>query len=417
MTPDQDSDLGSIVTNGLCIGCGLCQSLAGPDRLDMVMTPEGRLRPLVREPLDPETVAQIHVVCPGTRIEGLPEDLVAEGATVDPLWGPHLRIVRGWAGDPDVRFRAATGGVLTSLALYLLESGRVDFVLHVAASQEQPMRSQRQVSFDRAQVLDGMGSRYGPAAPLIDVTELLAREQPFAFVGKPCDVGALRNLARLDPRVDRYCKYLLTLVCGGASELGKSQRVLRDLGVAEDELSLFRYRGHGNPGPLRVETKDGRGFEVSYQEMWEDEGTWQLQFRCKICPDAIGESADLAALDVWPDASPVGDDEGFNGIIVRTERGLELFEAALRDGALVVDETYTPRDLDGFQPHQVRKKRAVWARMAGLTRAGQPVPDVRRLRIRDLAEAAGLSANLREARGTVQRARDGRTKEPPPRPE
>ena len=37
--------LDAIVKNGLCIGCGLCASLAGHDRVEMRWTPEGRLRP------------------------------------------------------------------------------------------------------------------------------------------------------------------------------------------------------------------------------------------------------------------------------------------------------------------------------------------------------------------------------------
>ena len=109
------------------------------------------------------------------------------------------------------------------------------------------------------------------------------------------------------------------------------------MGLRPEELALFRYRGNGSPGPTRLETKDGRSFELTYQQMWEDEATWRIQPRCKICPDAIGESADLAASDVWPGGGPTGEDAGFNGIIVRTERGLELYRAALAAGAIVVE--------------------------------------------------------------------------------
>ena len=60
------SDVTEIVESGLCIGCGLCQSVAGKERLRIVMTPEGRERPLVHVPLDTLTVNQIAAVCPGT---------------------------------------------------------------------------------------------------------------------------------------------------------------------------------------------------------------------------------------------------------------------------------------------------------------------------------------------------------------
>jgi coenzyme F420 hydrogenase subunit beta len=177
---------------------------------------------------------------------------------------------------------------------------------------------------------------------------------------------------------------------------------------------MFRYRGNGNPGPTRLETKDGRIFELTYQQMWADEATWRIQPRCKICPDAIGESADLAASDVWPGGGPSGEDEGFNGIIVRTRRGLELYREALAAGAIVVE----PRDIgfrnfDEFQPHQVRKKRAVWARLAGMRAAGQPVPDTHNLRLAECARMNTLKENLAEARGARRRAREGTLGEPP----
>ena len=53
-------------------------------------------------------------------------------------------------------------------------------------------------------------------------------------------------------------------------------------------------------------------------DLWEDEGKWRLQFRCKICADAIGELADIAVCDAWPGGGPTGEDEGFNGFIART---------------------------------------------------------------------------------------------------
>ncbi|MEM7134801.1 MAG: Coenzyme F420 hydrogenase/dehydrogenase, beta subunit C-terminal domain [Chloroflexota bacterium] len=447
---NQAEQLSNIVQNGLCIGCGLCQSIAGPERVQVMMTPEGRERPVESAAIDAATGAHIAAVCPGVQIAGLPSSLMEPETVVDPIWGPYLftaqnsaqpdafnedrdaplsspldetsvllnrGIVRSYASDPEVRFKGATGGVLTALAIFLLETGAVNFVLHVAASQQQPMRSERQLSFDRGQVLGAAGSRYGPAAPLVDFLEILEREEPFAFVGKPCDVGAIRNLARLDPRVDQYCLYCLTLVCGGASELSKSRDLLDEFGVTEEKLALLRYRGHGNPGLTRVETKDGRAFEKSYNDMWEDEAGWHLQFRCKICPDAIGEAADLVACDIWPDAAPAGEDEGFNGIIVRTQKGADLLTAAVNHGALIVDQAFTPRDLDHFQPHQVRKKKAVWARIEGLRQAGQLAPTISDLRIEELAMENDPGVNLRETEGTLQRAQEGRTSEPAARPE
>ncbi len=410
-----------IPESGLCIGCGLCQSLAGPECISMAMTTEGNQRPVVRGRLDDRMVDRIYAVCPGTRVDGLAERLLTEDTSVDAVWGPFQRIVYAYAADPEVRFQGSTGGVLSALALYLLESRRVDFILHAKASAAHPTWGERHVSFDAAAVMAGAQSRYGPTAPLVDFREILDRGRPFAFIGKPCDVAALRNYARLDDRVDRLCQFHLAPVCGGFMEPAAMRRFLASLGLAEADVTRFSYRGRGCPGPTRIETADGRVIEKTYLDMWgKDESAWGLPFRCKICPDGIGEAADIAAADTWPGGAPTPEsqatDKGTNAVLARTANGRDLLDAAARDGAIVIDGEAGPREMDVYQPHQVSKKLAVWARHAGLRAAGRLAPETARLRIEELARTAGVSSNLAQARGTRRRAREGRTDEPTPRP-
>jgi len=252
-------------------------------------------------------------------------------------------------------------------------------------------------------VLSRAGSRYGPSDTLAGLRAALDRDAPFAVVAKPCDAGALRALARKDAQLARNMVAVLVMVCGGASDLGKSQAVLDEYGLAEDEVTLFRYRGHGNPGPTRIETRDGRAFQKTYNEMWADEAGWRIQTRCKVCPDALGEAADIAAADIWPGADPQGEDAGFNGVITRTAFGDALFQGACRAGRLTADKTITPREFDDYQPHQVRKKHALMARLRGMEQAGAPTYAHEGLRLEaldahDLHEEAGAKRRVAEGR-------------------
>src|ERR1700676_216734 len=132
--------LEEIVEGGLCIGCGLCKGVAGTDRIQIVLTPEGRERPVARRRLDEPTLERINAICPGTRVEGAAGAEETAGKTAgaraihDLVWGPAEHLSIGYAGDADVRHRGATGGVLTALGQFLLASGRAKFILHVAAS-------------------------------------------------------------------------------------------------------------------------------------------------------------------------------------------------------------------------------------------------------------------------------------------
>ncbi len=272
-------------------------------------------------------------------------------------------------------------------------------------------------------MLEGAGSRYGPTATLIGIGAVLARGEPFAFVGTPCDVTALRNLAREDERVDRLCRMMMAPVCGGFMETPALAARVESFGIAFDRLAALRYRGHGCPGPTRMEQDDGKVVEGSYLDFWgEDDSKWSLPWRCKICADGIGEAADIAASDVWPGGSPTREqaedhraDPGSNAVLVRSERGRRLVEAAFEAGALVKMGERSARDLDRWQPHQVKKKRAVWARYQGMADAGHLVPQTEGLRLAELHAANTPEDNEAERKGAARRAAEGKATEPTPR--
>ncbi len=384
----------------------------------MTKVASGYLQPVVVGDLDHATVDTIYDVCPGTRVDGPPE-YPQDPATVDLVWGVWRRMALGWAADPTVRHRGSTGGALTALAQYLLATERVEFVLHVRASTVEPAFGEPTLSFSDADVLDGAGSRYGPTAPLLGVRDVLDLGRPFAFIGKPCDIGALRNWARHDPRVDDLVRYCLTPVCGGFGTPAFTRNFLDRIDIDPEAVTALRYRGNGCPGPTRVETVD-RVVEQHYLDYWGDDATqWSLPWRCKICPDGIGETADIAASDAWPGGAPTRegsvDDPGTNALIARTAAGQELLEAAERDGALVIEREIGPAEMSVYQPHQVRKKIAVAPRLLGIADEGRIVPRYDRLRLDELVAEQPVEINEAQRHGTRERIRMGKATEPAPR--
>jgi len=407
------ASIADVTANDLCIGCGLCESVT-EGRVRMVMTAQGSLRPSPVAALTAAEDALLAAACPGV-VAPVRVDFNGGGELdggesgheptieFDPIWGAHRSTVMAWAGEPEVRYRAATGGVLTALGRHLLASGEVAFVLHVGADPTSPTRSRWVISETPDEVLANTGSRYGPTAPLAGLGAALDRDQPFALVAKPCDLGAVHAFATTDPRVDKLCRFRLAMVCGGQSRLTKTLGVLDGFGVGESEVTLMRYRGHGNPGPTRVETRSGAAHELTYLDMWAEEAGWDLETRCKLCPDALGECADVAAADAWPGGAPTEEDEGFNAIVVRTDAGLRLIADAVAADRLVLGEPVAVEQLNDFQPHQVRKKLALAARYRGMVDAGvEPIqaPD---LRLDELGERLAPAAADAQQAGTLRR--------------
>ena len=137
--------------------------------------------------------------------------------------------------------------------------------------------------------------------------------------------------------------------------------------------------------------------------MWGDESNWRVHFRCKICPDAIGESADIAALDTWRGGSPKGEDEGFNAVIVRTQTGLDLLNCAIKDGYIEKGNHLKIDDINDFQPHQVNKKKSVYARHLGLKKNNLPTTETSGLRIKELYDNNDSELNIKEEEGITLR--------------
>ena len=396
--------LSDITNNGLCIGCGHCQSIAGKDNITISMNEKGRLEPKENKILSREIFKKIKEVCPGVIVEGLPKEFIDKNSKKDLIWGHYLSLSYAWSTDNKIRFESSTGGLLNGLSLYLLETKKVKFILHTGTNSKKPMRSTSKFSRNKKDLLNsGSCSRYGPSSPLDKFYEALKLNEPFAFVGKPCDISAIRQLSKLDKRVNDLCKYLLTLVCGGFAEFTKSQDFIKSFEVDEEELSIFRYRGFGNPGKMYIKTKSGKEHDKDYNSFWGEESTWRVPFRCKICPDAIGESSDIAALDTWRGGSPKGEDDGFNAAIARTKKGYDLLNDAVNLGYIKLGNKLKIDDINDFQPHQINKKKAVYSRLQGMIKNDIPTIKTNRLRIKELSDLNSKEFNLKEEEGVSNR--------------
>lgn len=424
--PPHPYDLDHVVANGLCTGCGLCESMAGRDKVEMRYTAIGQLRPEVKIEPPEEVMDNIMVVCPGAVLAGPKMILPDETALPhDPIWGPIKSIHRSWSGDPKIRFWAAAGGTLTALGCHLLQSGEVEAILHVKASATDPVHTEAQVSRNPAEVIAAAQSRYGPGAALTRVHELLDAGTIFAVIGKPCDVSAIRHLQQVDARAKQQIKYCLTLFCGGVPSTIFPEVVANHVGIKRNELSVFRWRGNGWPGPTHLETKGGRVADLTYDQLYytpDAPWTYDMQFRCKVCADAIGSVADISAPDGWVmrDGKPIHEEaDGVNIAIARTEKGATLLQAAAKAGALVLDSFSVP-ELYAMHGDHLDRRLGSPARLLGLRFANAPIPRLVGFEmgamLRQAARRFGWRATLRDLwaafLGSRHRARKGANREP-----
>ncbi|SIT06834.1 coenzyme F420 hydrogenase subunit beta [Roseivivax lentus] len=397
--------LKKVADGNLCSGCGACAAIA-PTAIEMQLVDPGFLRPVVLDEVAPEEDARISSVCPGLGIAIEPDK-----RSDDPLWGPYVELYTGFSRDPALRHKASSGGALSALLVHLLESGEVDRVLQVGADNEVPFANRSVVSTTSAEVIKHAGSRYAPSAPLANVGPLLESELRHVFVGKPCDVAALRAMARDDPRIALRIPWMLSFFCAGVPSHAGAREVLAKMGLEESDVVRFRYRGNGWPGNATATLRNGQTAKLSYSESWGGVLSRHVQARCKICPDGTGGAADVVFADAWETNAkgyPVFEErDGISLVMARTERGHALVRSAEAAGRLAL----TPFDvgmLEGMQPGQTSKRRLTLVRMAALRLLGRPIPEYRGFHLLANARKAGMRASVRNFFGTLRRGFLGR---------
>ena len=392
--------LSRVLKADCCTGCGLCAAVSH-GAIEMRLSPAGFLRPRQNRPIESETDRLIGETCPGTR-------LAQEAREGDDhtLWGPLIAVRAGASTDPALRHHASSGGALSALLVFLLESKVVNYVVQVAASGAAPIENDLVESRCREDIYRAAGSRYAPSAPLADIERQLSGSERFAFVGKPCDVAAVRALSRHDPRIAEKIPVLLSFFCAGVPSLDGTSEILSRLDVAEDDVKAFRYRGDGWPGSCRATLRDDREATMSYAESWGDILSRHVQFRCKICPDGSGGFADIVCGDAWhcdERGYPLFEErQGRSLIISRTARGEALVQQAM--AARYLDaEPLDAGEIEKMQPSQARRKRLVLSRLVAMAVLGRTTPRFRGLRLLRAALSAGLWPNLRSFLGMARR--------------
>jgi len=366
-----------VVERQLCTGCGAC-AWAEPERYVMRDVPELGRRPLhVDNPSAP--TGRALECCPGAELSHKADEtnplLLKE---LESRWGPVLAVHEGHATDVEIRAAASSGGLATALAVFALERLGSAGVLQTKQDPQNPILNAATFSRDRENIIASSGSRYSPASPCEALAEIQSADSPAVFVGKPCDVAAVRKASEKNDTLRDKTAFTVGFFCAGVPSTAGLLELLNHQGLSKPEqLTSLRFRGNGWPGRW-VATwnemgRETRRAELTYEESWGFLQAYR-QWRCHICPDHSGEFADIAVGDPW--YRPVTDSEnGSSLIVVRTQRGREILEAAVKAGYVTLVRENVPNILPKSQPNLIKARGALWGRLMALRLAGIPVPN------------------------------------------
>lgn len=399
--------VGRVVAAGLCTQCGTCAGVCPADAvaLDWGLRHGWRVRVDDGRCTDCGACLQ---ACPGEGFDFRPDAPWRErneGAPSPDFLGPWRGLWFGWATDPEVRRRGASGGVATAILQAALESGlpgddvariRVDAAICAQVDPANALATRPRVARTAAEVAACRGSKYNVVA--VNEALRLVRATPgrYALVGLPCHLHGLRLAQARSATLRERVVLALGIFCGWTSEPRATEVTARRAGLDPADLATVSYRGPGWPGEMRLETRAGEGRRRAYPDYFDRVMAAYTPPRCRLCPDALAECADVSVGDAWLDrfTGDPGVADGVSDVIARTPLGERLVaELAARRLTL---QPATPDEMLASQSEAVRIKRRVLRGRLWLRRlAGRPVPGYPGLGLK--ATAADKVAGLRDA--------------------
>lgn len=396
-------DVADVAAWRLCTGCGACAYACTQGKVSIVDLADQGLRPVVSpQPCEKPQCRDCLDVCPGIDVahQAMPAQAVPE---LRSAWGPVLDVWEGFATDEQIRFDGSSAGMASALSLFCIEQLGMSGVVHIQANDKAPHLNRTAFSRSRAELLAATGSRYAPASPCDRLGEVEHADQPSVFLGKPCDVEALRKAQQLRPALDGKVGVAIGIFCAGTPSTQGTIDLLRQHALAPEDVDEVRYRGRGWPGHFAVRLAGSSEWRnlATYAQAW---GFLQAYrpYRCHLCPDGTSEFADIACGDPWY-REIEADEPGMSLVLVRTEKGRDVVRRAIEAGAVSLQRV-GPDTLNLSQKELQLKRGAIWGRVLSLRGLGIPSPRFRGFSLFRNWLRIPAGHKLRSIVGTVRRA-------------
>lgn len=314
-----------VLEEGLCTGCGACVSLC-PYQVIY------RDRTVQLHSCDLDD-GKCYAFCPRTETH-----LIAlKNLLFDPIdMTPEIGAVKGYyfsrANDPQLRDIAQHGATVTALLELALQEGLIDSAI-VSARNQEFLQNGALVN-NKTEIRKNAGSKFTVSPTVAAFNQLVTGDKGnVGVVATPCQTLALAKMklngSKESTAKISQLKLVIGLYCGWTLSLEKYTKLLFENNVALESVKGMDIPAGKNV--LELYTNDG------VKSIPFDDVKNCIREACQYCMDSTAEYADVSVGSArfggsWEDVRQ------WNQLIVRTARGKELVELAVKKGVLEVRE-------------------------------------------------------------------------------
>lgn len=328
-----------VIDKGLCTLCGACIG-----DCPYTVFYRGKIRML---DLCNREEGHCYEYCPRTHTD---LDSISNKLLGVPFTGAEIGSVKdvfmARSKDAKVRSKAQYGGTVTTLLLLAMENGLINAAITTKTSDEKlPAGS---VAHSAAEIIESAGSNY-MAHPVLEALNRTPKDSKdkLGIVVTPCQAIALAKM-RLNPPVQRVSldnlRLSIGLFCTWALAYDRFYEFLKN------NVDLAKVKKFDIPPPPANKFDIYTGKEIKSFSL--DEVRKYRMPTCAYCLDMTAEFTDISV-------GSVEGVEGWNTVIVRTQRGMDMIGDAKEKGKLEIKDLPAQSLVHLKEAALIKKARAV----------------------------------------------------------
>lgn len=362
--------------DGLCTGCGTCAGICSLDAIKMSRSANGLYKPIVDDSICNDC-NECPEVCPGYSVDFIKlNKFVFNSIPEDSFLGYVTNCYLGHCVDRETRWKAASGGIVSALLLFMLDEGMIDGALVTRMKEDNPLEPQPFIARTKEEVIAAATSKYCPVPANIALKEILESKdnEKFAVVGLPCHIHGARKAEMINQKLKEKIVLHIGIFCSQTISFLGTEFLLQKRGIKKEDVKQLKYRGEGWPGGMSIELKNGSKCFYPYSEYYR---IFSLHFfaptRCMICCDGANELADISCCDAWL-AELREDKVGESIVLSRTSMGEGVLQAAQLKGRICLSNINRAQVILAQHRELFLKKGGLKPRYAILKTLGRKMP-------------------------------------------
>lgn len=242
----------------------------------------------------------------------------------------------GYSCDPDIRYKATSGRIGTSIIKYLFDKGIINtsitFDYDKSVLQYIPRLIYKYEDYNIT------GSIYHEVKLINYIRDNIENiKGGFACFVLPCQARAIRSLLN---RHGIKC-VLIGLTCSSQQDIEATYYLLNRLNINKKDVEYIQYRGNGWPSGIQIRLKNNtQKFIPNNNSIWTQifHSRLFIQNRCFKCQDTLNVNSDIALADPWLKSYIENEKTGLSLVSLNTELGVKILKDMKTNDYIILNQ-------------------------------------------------------------------------------